>query len=145
MKKSGILNAELVGELCKIRHLDRFVICDAGFPIPKGANIIDVSLIAGIPSMMQVLKAVLNEMIVEEYIIFDKMASVNPEYYYELKSFFVKQTFSEITMQEFIVLSKEAKLFIRTGELKPCSNIMLTSATGVKERNQIFDVHFDEI
>lgn len=145
MKKTGILNAQLVGELTKIRHLDRFVICDAGFPIPKESNIVDVSLVAGIPSMMQVLKAVLNEMIVEEYIVFDKMSSANPEYYSELKTFFINQTSSEVSMPEFIELSKDAKLFIRTGELKPCSNIMLTSATGVNERSKKYDIYFDEI
>ncbi len=145
MKKTGILNAQLAGELTKIRHLDRFVICDAGFPIPNGANIVDVSLIAGIPSMMQVLKAVLNEMIVEEYIVFDNMSSANAEYYNELKQFFVNQFSSEVSMQEFIEMAKEAKLFIRTGELRPCSNIMLTSATGVEVRNKKFDVSFNGI
>lgn len=145
MKKTGILNADLAGELTRLRHLDRFVICDAGFPIPKGSNVVDVSLIAGIPTMMQVLKAVLNELIVEEYIIFDRMESANPEYFNEIKGFFVNQAHSEVTMPEFIQLAKDAKLFIRTGELKPCSNIMLTSATGVRERNEKFDVSFDEI
>jgi len=145
MKKTGILNADLVGELTRLRHLDRFVICDAGFPIPKGANVVDVSLVAGIPSMMQVLKAVLNEMIVEEYIVFDRMQTANPEYYEELKSFFIHQKTAEVSMPEFIALAEGAKLFIRTGELKPCSNIMLTSATGVRERNEIYDVSFEEI
>ena len=145
MKKTGILNADLAGELTRLRHLDRFVICDAGFPIPKDSNVVDVSLIAGIPTMMQVLKAVLNELIVEEYIIFDRMESANPEYFHEIKGFFVNQAHSEVSMPEFIELAKDAKLFIRTGELKPCSNIMLTSATGVRERNEKFDVSFDEI
>ena len=34
MKKTGILNAELAYELTKLRHTDKMVICDAGYPIP---------------------------------------------------------------------------------------------------------------
>lgn len=145
MKKAGILNAQLICELTKLRHEDKFVICDAGFPIPNGANVVDVSLIAGIPDFIQVLKAVLNELIVEEYMIFDFMKDYNKEYYTQLHNFFKTQKYSEVSMQEFIECSKEAKLFIRTGELKPASNIMMVSATGVKEMNQDFDVRFDQI
>lgn len=145
MKKTGILNAQLIGELTKLRHQDKLVICDAGFPIPKDANVVDVSLVAGIPTFMQVLKAVLNEMIIEEYTIFDFMCQYNTEYYEKLKKIFVNQKAIEIPMPDFIEASKEAKLFIRTGELRPASNIMLTSATGVREMNEIFDISFEAL
>lgn len=145
MKKAGILNAQLICELTKIRHKDKLVICDAGFPIPKGATVVDVSLVAGIPSMLQVLKAVLNELIVEDYTVFDKMKEVNREYYDFVTGIFKVQPGFETDMDGFIEQAKEAKLFIRTGELKPCSNIMLTSATGVKSRCDAMDIHFDEI
>lgn len=107
MKKSGVLNANLMYELTKLRHLDKLVICDAGFPIPKGATVVDVSLVAGIPTFMQTLKAVLNEMIFEEYIIFDFMKVHNKEYYDEVKEIFVNQKSSEISMEDFIEVSKE--------------------------------------
>ena len=145
MKKTGILNADLVSELTRIRHRDRLVICDAGFPIPKGANVVDVSLVAGIPTMMQVLKAVLNEMIVESYVIFDSMKTANPAYYEQITAMFINQTSKEVSMDEFLKEADFVKLFIRTGELRPASNIMLTSATGVRERNQKFDISFDVI
>ncbi len=145
MKKTGILNAALSGELTKIRHQDIFVICDAGFPIPRGANVVDVSLVAGIPTFMQVLKAVLNEMIVEKYVVFDAMKTANPAYYAQLKQIFVHQEAGETDMPGFIEMAKDAKLFIRTGELAPCSNILLVSASGVRERNQRFDVSFETI
>ncbi|MBC5689523.1 D-ribose pyranase [Mediterraneibacter sp. NSJ-55] len=145
MKKTGILNAELVGELAKIRHQDKLVICDIGFPIPKGATVVDVSLAEGIPTFMQVLKAVLNEIIVEDYTIFDFMKQYNTEYYNQIQKFFVNQTHAEVSMPEFVELSREAKLFIRTGEGRPASNILLTSATGVKEMNCKLDIKFDTI
>lgn len=145
MKKTGILNAELICELTKIRHKDKLVICDAGFPIPKGATVVDVSLVAGIPSMIQVLKAVLNEMIVEDYTVFDKMKEANPEYYAFLTEIFRAQDRHETDMDGFLAQAQAAKLFIRTGELRPCSNIMMTSATGVRSRCETMDISFEEI
>lgn len=144
MKKTGILNADLMSELTKLRHMDQFIICDAGFPVPKGANVVDVSLIAGVPSFMLTLKAVLNEIIVEDYMIFDFMKEYNRETYDELKRIFIRQTAKEVSMDEFIAMSKDVKLFIRTGELKPASNILLTSASGASVKCEPFDVAFDQ-
>lgn len=143
MKKTGILNAELMCELTKLRHLDKLVICDAGFPIPKNSVVVDVSLTAGIPDFIQTLKAVLNELIFEEYMIFDFMKEYNRGYYEELQQIFTNQKSSEVSMAQFVEESREAKLFIRTGELRPASNIMLVSATGVREMSKEFDVSFD--
>ncbi len=145
MKKTGILNADLICELTKIRHLDKLVICDAGFPIPKGSTVVDVSLVEGIPTFMQTLKAVLNEIIVEAYVIFANMETANPEYYEQISGMFVNLACKKLPMAEFIEEAKEAKLFIRTGEFKPTSNIILTSATGVRAKNQIYDISFDVI
>ena len=144
MKKTGIFNVQLMMELTKLRHMDQFVICDAGFPVPKDANVVDVSLIAGVPSFMLVLKAVLNELIVEDCTIFDFMKEYNRGTYDELQKIFVKQDKKEVSMEEFIELSANAKLFIRTGELKPASNILLTSASGAGPKRDPYDVSFSE-
>lgn len=131
MKKSGILNAELLCELTKLRHTDSLVICDAGFPIPKGSTVVDVSLVAGVPSFMQTLRAVLNELIFEKYIIFDFMKDYNQEIYGQTTALLDKQEKEELSMAAFIARAKDAKLFVRTGELLPASNILLVSASGV--------------
>lgn len=131
MKKSGVLNARLMSELTKLRHMDKIVICDAGFPIPRHAEVIDVSLVAGVPTVPQVLKAVLNEVIFEEYMIFDMMRDYNKEYYKEITSLLAAQKSSEVSMSEFQDFAEDAKVFVRTGDLAPCSNILLISASGV--------------
>lgn len=132
MKKAGILNAQLMCELTGLRHMDKMVICDAGFPIPRDAVVVDLSLVAGVPTVPEVVKAVLNEIIVEEYAIFDMMKEVNQEYYTFVKSTFKEsQKASEISMEEFLNLTEDARFYIRTGDLAPCANMMLTSASGV--------------
>ena len=131
MRKQGILNGELAGALTNLRHGDGLVICDQGFPIPKGCYTIDISLVSGIPTWKQVLTAVLDEMRFCEYYIVDFMNEANPEYYKLVQDSFKKyEVKKEIPMDEFVEKTKEAKLVIRTGEPLPASNIYLTSCSG---------------
>ena len=143
MKKTGILNAQLLCELTKLRHKDKLVICDAGFPLPAGANVVDISLVAGLPNFLQTLQAVVNELIFEEYVVFDVMAEKNPAYYQVLQNLFREQSHREVSMDAFRELSADAKLFIRTGELKPASNLLLVSASGTQPAVERFNVHMD--
>lgn len=143
MKKTGILNAQLACELAKLRHYDKFAIVDAGYPIPPDANWVDVSLVSGVPSFPQVLKAVLDELIVQEYCIFDNMEQANPAYYQLVKRIFKNQKAVELPMMEFIESAKDCRLFIRAGEMLPSSNIVLISASGVPSMCEPLDVTFE--
>lgn len=131
MKKAGILNGELMGALTNLRHGDGLVICDQGFPIPKGCYTIDISLVSGIPTFKQVLKALLDEMRFESYYIVDFMDEANPEYYQLIQESLSKYDVKKkLSMEEFVNKTKEAKLVIRTGEPLPASNIYLVSCSG---------------
>ena len=101
MKKKGILNAQLLGELAKLRHTDKLVICDAGYPIPKDGNVVDVSLTEGVPSFEQTLRAVVNEMVLEEYVAFRVMQEKNPDCYRLVTELFRNQKSAFVTMPEF--------------------------------------------
>ena len=61
MKKTGILNAQLIGLIAALGHKDTFMIGDAGMPIPKGVEIVDLILCGGVPTFEQVMDAVLAE------------------------------------------------------------------------------------
>lgn len=143
MKKNGILNAQLICELTKLRHMDKMVICDAGYPIPKDGNIVDISLVEGIPSFEQTLRAVVNELVVEEYVAFSAMKEKNEDCYRLIVNLFKNQKSSFVTMPEFQEIAKDAKLFIRTGELRPASNLLLVSASGTKPAVEKFSVVMD--
>ena len=53
MIKHTVINAELGYALATARHKDAIVICDANMPIPDGCNVIDVSLVRGVPTLVQ--------------------------------------------------------------------------------------------
>lgn len=131
MRKSGILNSKLQEAITSLRHGDGMVIVDQGFPIPKGCYTIDLSLVTGIPTFKQVLKALLDEMRFCEYYIVDFMDEANPEYYELVTKAFIKyEVKKKLSMEDFVEKTKEAKLVIRTGESLPASNIYLTSCSG---------------
>lgn len=58
MIRTGILNPNLLSLLARVRHTNRIVIADRGFPSWKGLETIDLSLVDGIPSVLHVLDAI---------------------------------------------------------------------------------------
>lgn len=58
MIKDGILNPALANLLCRFRHTNTIVICDQGFPFWKDVETIDLSLANNIPTVLQVLQAI---------------------------------------------------------------------------------------
>lgn len=140
MKRNGILNAELVCELTKIRHMDSVMICDMGFPIPDGANWVDVSFVEGIPSLAVVLEALLREMIFEHYTIDECMKEANPQAYQYVTGLLQKLPHDEVPFVGIQSAAEGCKLCIRTGESGRRCNVILRSASGVRASNERFDI-----
>ena len=65
MKKSGILNAQLIGLIAALGHKDTFMVGDAGMPIPKGVEIVDLAVVGGVPTFRQVMDAIADECVFE--------------------------------------------------------------------------------
>ena len=55
MLESGIINRELAGILSRQGHGDWLMVTDAGFAIPKDAEVLDLSLAENMPSVPDVL------------------------------------------------------------------------------------------
>ena len=140
MRKSGIINGEIMGVLAGLCHGDRVVISDAGLPIPEGVKCVDLALINGIPGFLDTLKAVVNEAIFEKIVIFELMKDHNPEKYKIVTEMFEKQEKVLYGPEELMEEAKQAKLIIRTAEFTPCCNVVLYSASGVAEMCAPFDI-----
>jgi D-ribose pyranase len=125
MKKNGILNPQLNRIISEMGHGDMLIIADAGLPIPKGVERIDLALKCGSPSFAEVLKAVLIEFKVEESYVAKEIKEKNPQALNLIASLIKEIQF--ITHTELKDLSKQSRAIIRTGECSPYSNIILTS------------------
>lgn len=125
MKKSGIINAQLAGLIAGLGHMDIFMIGDAGLPIPKGVEIVDLALCGGIPSFKQVMDAVTSETCIEGYTVAEEITEKNPELYNYIKETLPSAEETMIPHLDFKEMSKNVKFAIRTGEFTPYPNIIL--------------------
>jgi len=55
MIKTGILNPQILSLLARVRHTNTLVIADRGFPFWPTIETVDISLVDGIPTVLQVL------------------------------------------------------------------------------------------
>lgn len=138
MKKGGVINQMLSSELAGLGHGDSFLICDAGFPIPRDAVRIDLALSFNIPSLKQCLEAVLREIVVQKVTIAEEMGPNNKDGEEYLRGLFKNQEFVCVPQAELVKLSKNVKFIVRTGELAPYSNVMLEAASGVEKYKKDF-------
>lgn len=125
MKKTGILNAELIKEIAALGHMDLFLIGDAGMPVPQGIKIIDLVLCQGIPTFEQVLNAVLKETEVEYYILADEICTCNQRLYTYIKEAMADTEYEMMPHRQLKELTAKCKFAIRTGECSPYPNLVL--------------------
>jgi len=125
MKKGGILNPQLNRVISEMGHRDMLIVADAGLPIPKGVERIDLVLKCGTPSFAEVLPAVLSELQIEEAYVAKEIKEKNPQTLNLISSIIEEVKF--ISHEELKELSKQARAIIRTGECSPYANIILIS------------------
>jgi len=58
MLTCGILNPHILALLARVRHTNALVISDRGFPFWPQIETVDVSLVADVPTVLQVIAAV---------------------------------------------------------------------------------------
>lgn len=128
MKKIGLLNGELSRLIAEMAHEDKILIGDAGMPVPKGVQLIDLALVEGVPGFLEVLEAIMGELEIQKAYIDVEMEEVSPKMKEDLVEL-VKDEFpmEEIPHKDLKELSKECKAIIRSGEFTPYSNIILES------------------
>lgn len=133
MKRRGVINQPLSEALAGLGHGDTFLVCDAGFPVPRDAKRIDLALTFQVPTMKQCLKAILDEIVVQKAVIAEEMKGLNETGYSFVKETFQKQEFLEVPQKDLVSLAEKAKFIVRTGEMGCYSSILLEAASGVEQ------------
>ena len=77
MLVSGILNPQLLSLLARVRHTNALVIADRGFPFWPRLETVDLSLVDGVPTVLQVLAAVRRNFVVAEACMAQEFLSAN--------------------------------------------------------------------
>ena len=132
MKKSGILHPGICELLASTGHTDYITICDRGFPVPDGPRRIDLALVDGIPTVLDVLRAVAVEWAIDRVIIAHEMEEASPQHVTALRALLDDLGLHEVPFQpvphlELKHLSRTAKGTIHTADTTPWGNIIIVS------------------
>lgn len=78
MLKTGILNPDINALLSRVRHTNLLVIADRGFPFWPMLETIDLSLVDGVPTVLQVLTAIRPNFSIGEAVMAREFRDHNP-------------------------------------------------------------------
>jgi D-ribose pyranase len=129
MIKTGLLNPNVLSLLARIRHTNMLVISDRGFPYWPMIETVDLSLVDGIPTVLQVLDAVCaNHHFGQAYMAQEFLQVNTPEVIARFE-----QTFGGIPVvhEPHVDFKKRvpgAIGLIRTGDTVQYANMILVSA-----------------
>ncbi|PSW28887.1 D-ribose pyranase [Photobacterium phosphoreum] len=132
MKKSTLINAEISYLVATLGHTDEITICDAGLPIPKHVQRIDLALTHGVPSFIDTVKVILSESQIEGVIMAEEFAEVSPAHHDALLAILNKERettakeihISYISHAAFKQRTAQSRAVVRTGECTPYANVI---------------------
>ena len=131
MQEIGLLNRELARFVSQQGHHDLMMVVDAGFAIPKGLDVVDLSLTVNVPTVPEVLAVLKDYYSVEKLILARETRDVSPSLYKIMINSFDENL--NIELIDHLALkekSKQVKLVIRTGDFTAYGNIILVSGAG---------------
>jgi len=125
----GIINPQILSLIARVRHTGLLVIADAAFKSWPQVETVDVSLVKGVPTVHQVMKAVLanwkcGEIVKSQEFLEFNGADVQREFQSIVQG--IKVTFEPFT--DFKARVPMATGIIRTGETMEHGNVILVSA-----------------
>ncbi len=125
----GILNPHVNSLLARIRHTNTLVIADRGFPFWPEIETVDLSLVDGVPTVPQVLEAVLANWKAGRVFMAEEFCAVNDDA--TQKRFLSALQGTPRTLEphvQFKLRVPHAIGLIRTGETTQYANMILESA-----------------
>jgi D-ribose pyranase len=125
---NGIINPHVQDLLCRVRHTNAVVIADAAFPFWPEIETVDISLVRGVPTIIQVLEAILPNFKAGPIYMAEEFKKTNPK---SVQNAFAKACgAAPITFEPHLDFKKRvpgAIGLIRTGDTTAYGNIMLVS------------------
>jgi len=125
MKKGGIINQPIASIVSGLGHTDTITIADAGLPIPATTQRIDLALTTGIPSFLQTLQVILEELFVEKAIVAEEMREISPQIFDALSQMLGDVPIDLVPHVSFKEKTADSRAVIRTGEFTPYANVIL--------------------
>jgi D-ribose pyranase len=129
MLKAGLLNPAVLELIARVRHTNTLVIADRGFPSWRGIDTVDISLVDDVPTVLQVLDALLPNFAPGRVFAAQEFQQVNPESV--RRAFESRCTGLSLIYEPHVEFKKrvpQATGIIRTGDTIPYANVIIESA-----------------
>jgi D-ribose pyranase len=127
MKRGGVLNPALSHLLASTGHTDYFTVCDRGFPVPAEPERIDLALVDDIPTVLDVLAALIAEWTLDRVLITHEMDAISPDRVAEMRALLGDVPFERVSHGQLKRLAQTARATVRTGDSVPYANIIVVS------------------
>lgn len=129
MLKTGILNPSLNSLISRVRHTNTLVIADRGFPFWPAIETVDISLVDNVPTVLDVLAALLPNFSAGAAFMASEFQRANDE---AMQSRF-RGALQPLSIRfephaEFKLRVPHAIGLIRTGDMTQYANVILESA-----------------
>lgn len=127
MYKGTCLHPQLARIMAETGHTDLLCVGDAGLPVPKETERVDLAWKQGEPAWLDVCRMLHDEMAIEKIYLAEEMKEKNPEMLAQFLEIFRGVPVAYITHAELKEASKTARAVIRTGEFSPFCNCLLVA------------------
>ena len=118
-----LLNPEVAALIRHVNHTQMLLIADRGFPIPSLPKVIDLSLIADVPTILQVLTAILPDLPLDRLILAKEQKVASPARWQEHHG--SGPCVEAVPHLEFKAMARHAVGCIRTGDSTAYGNVLL--------------------
>jgi D-ribose pyranase len=129
MLKTGILNPAINSLISRVRHTNTLVIADRGFPFWPQIETVDLSLVDGIPRVLDVLKAIRANFVAGRIFMAEEFRTANDAV--TLLEFERAAAGIAVSFEPHVDFKKrvpQAIGLIRTGDTVQYANMILESA-----------------
>lgn len=134
--KIRVLNERLAAILATARHGEMIFVADAGsgsasnalIPLDPGVEYLDLGVVTGVPSFLDVVSGLIAAGDIESIIVADEMPMVNPAYYKALCSLIGKDNVWFVKyIPELYDLRNKCKAMVQTGDYGLQGNAVLVA------------------
>ncbi|MBN6056899.1 D-ribose pyranase, partial [Nonomuraea sp. RK-328] len=128
-RNQGTLNAQLARVISELGHTDTIVVTDAGLPIPRDVERVDLAVRENLPRFLDLLDAVLDEVAVEGVLLSEEIKQHSPDMLAAIEERFDRLglTLEFAPHTAFKQATAGARAAVRSGEFTPYANVLLTA------------------
>jgi D-ribose pyranase len=125
VRANGLWHPALLGYVARLGHGQTLVVADAGLPVPREVDVVDLVWSAGQPAFLPVVAALAGELVVESALVAKELTDERIRA--GLAEHLPGVPIDEAPHEELKCLVADALVVVRTGETTPFANVVLTA------------------